>query len=79
MDTSETQLFIAKRIKDLCNESGISTNQLAARSGLSSSTVRSIMNGECNNPRLRTLGNICKVLSISQRQFWNGESPIKDA
>lgn len=66
MDFSEA---VAKRIKDLCKERGISINKLATLSGLTQSTVDSILKGKSRNPQLRTMKRICDALGIGIDEF----------
>ena len=40
----------AQRIRDLCRERGITPNGLSYISGVSQSTIKSILNGESQNP-----------------------------
>ena len=60
---------VAKRIQDLCKEKGISINRLATLSGLTQSTVESIIKGKSRNPRISTLKKICSGLNISLSKF----------
>lgn len=41
---------IIKRLTDLCVERGITTNKLATLSGITQSTLNSMMRGETKNP-----------------------------
>ena len=43
---------IIKRLTDLCVERGITTNKLATLSGITQSTLNSMMRGETKNPEL---------------------------
>lgn len=43
---------------DLCVERGITTNKLATLSGITQSTLNSMMRGETKNPKLKTLRKI---------------------
>lgn len=47
-----------KRLTDLCVERGITTNKLATLSGITQSTLNSMMRGETKNPKLKTLRKI---------------------
>ena len=67
---------VAKRIKNLCKERGISINKLANLSGLTQSTVDSIIRGKSRNPRLATIKKICAGLGITASQFF--DDPIFD-
>ena len=44
---------IIKRLTDLCVERGITTNKLATLSGITQSTLNSMMRGETKNPKLK--------------------------
>ena len=46
---------IIKRLTDLCVERGITTNKLATLSGITQSTLNSMMRGETKNPKLQSL------------------------
>ena len=60
---------IAKRINMLCKERDISINKLATLSGLTQSTIDSIMKGKSRNPRISTIRKICDGLDISLKEF----------
>ncbi len=62
---------ITKRINDLCEEIGITTNKLASKAGLPSATIRCIFYGRSKNPGTRTLLDICQALEISLYDFFN--------
>ncbi len=66
MDLGEA---IARRIEGLCKERGISINRLATLSGLTQSTIDSILKGKSRNPRLSTIRKICDGLGISLKEF----------
>jgi len=73
---------IANRIKELCQERGISINKLALLSGLTQSTVDSILRGKSKNPQLATLLKISEGLGISVSEFLDDiritDADIKD-
>lgn len=71
MNTKEA---VAKRIVELCNERNIAINALANMSGVSPSTVYSMLNEKCNNPGVVSLKKLCDGLDITLREFF--ESPI---
>jgi transcriptional regulator with XRE-family HTH domain len=62
---------VALRIQTLCQEKNISVNRLAKLSGLSQSTVASIIDGRSNNPGLATLNKIAKGFGMSLQEFLN--------
>ena len=68
MDISE---WTAYRIKTLAKQKNITINKLATLSGLTQSTVDSIINGKSKNPRLNTIKKICEGLNISIIDFFN--------
>lgn len=70
MNTKEA---VAKRILNLCEEHNISVNALAALSGVSPSTIYSMLNEKSKNPGVVSLKKICDGLDISIRDFFNDD------
>lgn len=68
MNTKEA---IANRILQLCEERGIAVNALAGISGVSPSTVYSILNEKSQNPGAVTIKKLCDGLGITLAQFFN--------
>ncbi len=64
---------VVKRIRDLCNEQDITPNALSYKSGISQSTIKSILNGESKNPGIVTIKKLCDGLNISLVEFFNTE------
>ena len=62
---------VEKRIFELCNERGIAINALANISGVSPSTVYSILNEKSQNPGVCSIKKICDGLEISIQDFFN--------
>ena len=70
---------IIKRLTDLCVERGITTNKLATLSGITQSTLNSMMRGETKNPKLKTLRKIAmgfnmtvsELLDFPEMNEWN--------
>lgn len=62
---------VARRIIDLCNQNNIAINTLANRSGVSPSTVYSMLNEKSQNPGIVSLQKICDGLGITIRQFFD--------
>lgn len=60
-----------KRILDLCNERNITPNGLAYASGVSQSTIKSILNEESVNPGIVTIKKLCDGLDITVRDFFD--------
>ncbi|MBQ4111925.1 MAG: helix-turn-helix transcriptional regulator [Clostridia bacterium] len=65
---------VAKRIIELCAERGIAVNALANLSGVSPSTVYSMLNEKSKNPGVISLQKLCDGLEISLRTFF--DSPL---
>lgn len=64
---------VEKRIHMLCEERGIAVNALANISGVSPSTVYSILNEKSKNPGVCSIKKICDGLNISVREFFDDE------
>ncbi|MBQ7788682.1 MAG: helix-turn-helix transcriptional regulator [Clostridia bacterium] len=70
MNTKEA---VAKRIKELCNERSIATNALANMSGVSPSTVYSMLSEQSQNPGVVSIKKLCDGLDITLREFFDAE------
>ena len=64
---------VAKRILQLCDERNIAVNALANISGVSPSTVYSMLNEKSQNPGVVSLQKLCDGWEISLRQFFDSE------
>lgn len=64
---------VEKRIIELCYERGIAVNALANISGISPSTVYSMLNSKSQNPGVVSIKKICDGLEISIREFFDTE------
>ena len=73
MNTKEA---VAKRIIELCDKRNIAINTLANVSGVSPSTVYSMLNEKSQNPGVVSLKKLCDGLDITLREFF--DSPIFD-
>ena len=62
---------VAKRIRELCEEKGITPNALSYAAGISQSTIKSILNGESSNPGIVTLNKICDGFGITIVEFFD--------
>ncbi len=65
---------VAKRILELCDERNIAVNALATVSGVSPSTVYSMLNEKSQNPGVVSIKKLCDGLEITARQFF--DSPL---
>lgn len=68
MNTKEA---VAKRILDLCVESNMAVNALASISGVSPSTIYSMLNEKSKNPGVVSLKKICDGLGITLGEFFS--------
>ena len=68
MNTKEA---IANRILQLCDERKIAINELANTSGVSPSTVYSILNEKSQNPGAVTIKKLCDGLEITLGEFFS--------
>ena len=66
-----TKEAIASRILQLCDERNIAVNELANISGVSPSTVYSILNEKSQNPGAITLKKLCDGLDITLGEFFS--------
>ena len=66
-----TKEAIAKRILELCDQRDIAVNELANISGVSPSTVYSILNEKSQNPGAVTLKKLCDGLEITLGEFFS--------
>lgn len=66
-----TKQAIANRIIQLCNERQIAINELASSSGISPSTVYSILDERSQNPGAVTIKKLCDGLEITLGEFFS--------
>lgn len=67
---------VALRIMELCCAQGITVNALAYNSGISPSTLFSILNDKSKNPGVVTIQKVCDGLDITIAEFFR--SPLFD-
>lgn len=65
---------VVDRINELIKEKNITPNGLSYLSGVSQSTIKSILNGESKNPGIVTIKKLCDGLEVSLIEFFNTES-----
>ena len=70
MNTKEA---VAARILELCDERDIAVNALATSSGISPSTLYSMLNEKSQNPGIVTIKKMCDGLEISIREFFDSD------
>ncbi|MDR1515955.1 MAG: helix-turn-helix domain-containing protein [Synergistaceae bacterium] len=57
-------------ILELCEKQGITVNKLATLSGLTQSTIDSILKGKSNNPRFETAEKLATGFNMSLDEFF---------
>ena len=68
MTTTEA---VKNRILQLCGERNITINKLATISALPPSSIKNILYGKSNNPKLLTIKQISDGLEITLQEFFN--------
>lgn len=64
---------VAKRIVQLCADRNLAINALANISGVSPSTVYSILNEKSQNPGIVSINKLCDGLEITLREFFDSD------
>ena len=67
----DTVTAVRNRILELCGERGISINKLATISALPPSSIKNILYGKSQNPKLITIKMICDGLDITVGEFFS--------
>ena len=67
----DTVTAVRNRILELCGERGISINKLATISALPPSSIKNILYGKSQNPKLITIKMICEGLDITLGEFFS--------
>ena len=62
---------IKARLLQLCGEKNLSINKLATVSALPPSSVKNILYGKSNDPKIRTLKKLCDGLEITLGEFFS--------
>ena len=68
MNTQET---VARRIRQLCRERGLTPNGISNLAAVPQSTVKSILNGESKNPGIVSIKKLCDGLDITLGEFFS--------
>ena len=68
---------VTERFLALCRERNITLNELATRSGVTPSTVYSMMNAERRDLSILTIKKLCDGLDVTLGEFF--ASPIFDS
>ncbi len=67
----DTRAAIVNRIVQLCNERHITPNGLSNIAAVPQSTIKSILNGESQNPGAVTIKKLCDGLEITLGEFFS--------
>lgn len=68
-----TKEAMAQRILELCRERNIAVNALANISGVSPSTIYSMLNQKSQNPGVVSIKKLCDGFEITVRQFFDSQ------
>ena len=68
MNTQET---VARRIRQLCRERGLTPNGISNLAAVPQSTVKSILNGESKNPGIVSIKKLCDGFEITLGEFFS--------
>ena len=71
-----TKEAVAQRILELCRERNLAVNALANVSGVSPSTIYSMLNQKSQNPGVVSIKKICDGFEITVRDVF--DSPLFD-
>lgn len=67
----DTVTAVRNRILELCGQREISINKLATLSALPPSSIKNILCGKSQNPKIVTIKMICDGLEITLAEFFN--------
>ncbi len=67
---------VSKRIKELCDEKGLTQYKLSMKSGVPQSTLSTVMKCSFPSVKLRIIYEICEGFEIDIKEFFN--SPLFD-
>ena len=71
-----TVMAVKSRILQLCGERNLSINKLATLSALPPSSLKNILYGKSQNPKMLTIKLICDGLDITLGEFFS--APVFD-
>ena len=74
MLTLNISQLVSIRILHLCEERNLTINKLSTLSGITQSTLNSIINNKSKNPQLKTIAKICCTLEITLKDFFDSPS-----
>ena len=70
-ESMDTVTAVKNRILFLCGQREISINKLATLSGLPPSSIKNILYGKSQNPKLLTIKMLCDGLGITLGEFFS--------
>lgn len=68
MDTLQAVAF---RIRQLCEQNGLTPNGLSNLAAVPQSTIKSILNGESRNPGIISIKKMCDGFEITLGEFFS--------
>jgi len=69
----KTKIAIRNRILRLCNDRDITINKLATLSALPPSSIKNILYGKSQNPKILTIKLVCDGLGITLGEFFSSQ------
>ena len=69
----DTRTVVANRILQLCKKFNITPNKLSTISAVPQATIKSILNGESQNPGVVTIKKLCDGFEITLGDFFSTE------
>ena len=70
-EAMDTRKLVSIRIQQLCARNNCSVNALAHRAGVPPTTLKNILYGKSQNPKLITIKMICDGLGITLGEFFS--------
>lgn len=67
----DTMTAVRNRILELCGQREISINKLATLSALPPSSIKNILYGKSQNPKIVTIKKLCDGLDITLGEFFS--------
>lgn len=67
----DLQQAVKSRVIFLCKKKNITINKLATLSGMSQSTVNSLVDGTSKNPKLLTIIRMCFGFDMTVKEFFD--------
>ncbi len=68
-----TKKAVATRIKQVCAQKNMTVNALANASGVTASTIYSMLDYKSQNPGIVSIKKLCDGLGITLREFFDND------